>query len=51
MEKTTIRFKAETSEEERREQSQRIREKNPDKIPIICEKHSKSKLENLDKNK
>mmetsp|Transcript_73958 Transcript_73958/g.85849 ORF Transcript_73958/g.85849 Transcript_73958/m.85849 type:complete len:127 (+) Transcript_73958:10-390(+) len=51
MEGKTTRFKSESSEEDRKEQSKKIREKNPDKIPIICEKHAKSKLENLDKSK
>jgi len=26
-------------------------DKNPDKVPIICEKHNKSRLSPLDKNK
>mmetsp|Transcript_3271 Transcript_3271/g.3601 ORF Transcript_3271/g.3601 Transcript_3271/m.3601 type:complete len:124 (-) Transcript_3271:149-520(-) len=51
MDSKQTRFKLENPEDERRKQAEKIREKNPDKIPIICEKHAKSKLEDLDKNK
>ncbi len=51
MDSKSVRFKLENPEDERRKQAEKMREKNPDKIPIICEKHAKSKLENLDKNK
>lgn len=44
-------FKDSLSEEERHKQSIKMLEKNPDKVPIICERHSKSKLSPLDKNK
>ena len=44
-------FKESTTFEERVKQSAKIQEKHPDKISVICEKHKKSKLEQLDKNK
>lgn len=47
----TAKFKDSLTAEERKKQSEKMIEKNPDKIPIICEKHKKSKLQNLDKNK
>ena len=37
--------------EERIKQSAKMLEKNRDKIPIICEKHKKSRLSHLDKSK
>ena len=46
-----LRFKDSLSEEERRKQSAKMLEKNADKVPIICEKHNKSRLNPLDKNK
>mmetsp|Transcript_119753 Transcript_119753/g.168569 ORF Transcript_119753/g.168569 Transcript_119753/m.168569 type:complete len:87 (-) Transcript_119753:288-548(-) len=48
---TAVKFKDAHPEEERKLQSAKMLEKNPDKIPIICEKHKKSKLSALDKNK
>ena len=33
----------------RREESAKIKEKYPDRIPIICEKDPKSKMNNIDK--
>ena len=46
-----VKFRDSLSVEERKKQADKMLEKNPDKIPIICEKHKKSKLNVLDKNK
>ena len=46
-----LRFKDSLPEDDRRKQSVKMLEKNSDKVPIICEKHSKSRLNPLDKNK
>jgi len=51
MNQATLRFKDSIPEDERKKQSEKMLEKNPDKIPIICEKHKKSNLNALDKNK
>lgn len=45
------RFKDVTTFEDRRKQAEATLEKNPDKIPIICEKQRNSKLENIDRSK
>lgn len=37
--------------EARKAESAKIREKYPDRIPVICEKSSTSKLPNIDKTK
>ena len=37
--------------EQRKQESDKIREKYPDRIPVICEKSSTSKLPNIDKTK
>lgn len=37
--------------EDRKRESNRLREKYPDRIPIICEKDPNSKLEDLVKEK
>ena len=37
--------------EQRKEQSDKIRQQYPDRIPIICEKAASSKLPDIDKNK
>lgn len=39
------------SVEKRREESDKIKMKYIDRVPIICEKDAKSKLENIDKTK
>jgi GABA(A) receptor-associated protein len=44
-------YKKEKSFEERLQESTKIMEKYPDKIPIIVSKCSKSHLNNIDKNK
>ena len=44
-------YKIEKSFEDRLQESTRIMEKYPDKIPIIVSKCSKSHLNNIDKNK
>ena len=37
--------------EQRLEESRKIKDKYPDRIPIICEKSASSKLPNVDKTK
>eukprot|EP00003_Mantamonas_plastica_P022763 TRINITY_DN393_c0_g1_i1.p2 TRINITY_DN393_c0_g1~~TRINITY_DN393_c0_g1_i1.p2 ORF type:complete len:112 (+),score=34.65 TRINITY_DN393_c0_g1_i1:141-476(+) len=37
--------------EERQEQSSKIRDKYPDRIPVICEKAAKSDIQDIDKKK
>lgn len=37
--------------EARKAESDKIREKYPDRIPVICEKSTTSKLPNIDKTK
>jgi GABA(A) receptor-associated protein len=37
--------------EKRKEESKKIREKYPDRVPVICEKDPKSKMKNIDKTK
>ena len=37
--------------EDRKTQSEKILEKYPDKIPVICEKHEESKLKSMDRTK
>jgi len=44
-------FKTEYSLEDRKAESTRILEKYPDRIPVICEKLAKSKMEEIDKKK
>ncbi len=44
-------FKTEFSLEERKAESQRILEKYPERIPVICEKLERSKIEVIDKKK
>lgn len=46
-----MRFKAEHTFEQRRTESERVRAKYPDRIPVICEKIEKSKVEDIDKKK
>ena len=49
--KSDFDYKKEKSFEERLQESTKIMEKYPDKIPIIVSKTSKSHLNNIDKNK
>lgn len=51
MQVVTPRFKDALTLDERKRHSLNMADKNPDKIPIICEKHVRSKLNILDKNK
>ena len=44
-------FKDETSLEKRKEESKRIRDKYPDRVPVICQKDPRSNIPNLDKKK
>ncbi len=44
-------FKTEYSLEDRKAESARILEKYPDRIPVICEKLERSKMEVIDKKK
>ena len=37
--------------EQRKEESQKILDKYPDKVPIICEKHSRSSLPESERSK
>ena len=47
-----FKFKADyPNVEERRQECNKIKNQYPDKIPIICEKDPKSKIQNIDKNK
>ena len=44
-------FKLSHSDERRRAESQRIRSKYPDRIPVICEKSDRSDIPDIDKKK
>jgi GABA(A) receptor-associated protein len=44
-------FQTSQSFENRKLEAQRIREKYPDRVPVICERSPTSKLEPLDKSK
>eukprot|EP00695_Tsukubamonas_globosa_P002312 TRINITY_DN342_c0_g1_i2.p2 TRINITY_DN342_c0_g1~~TRINITY_DN342_c0_g1_i2.p2 ORF type:complete len:125 (-),score=10.42 TRINITY_DN342_c0_g1_i2:86-460(-) len=44
-------FKLEHSFEKRKSEATRIREKYPDRIPVICEKSEKSDIPDIDKKK
>ncbi|EEB07327.1 autophagy associated protein Atg8 [Schizosaccharomyces japonicus yFS275] len=44
-------FKDDYSFEKRKTEAQRIREKYPDRIPVICEKVDKSDIATIDKKK
>ncbi len=46
-----MKFKQEHSFEERRSESDRIRSKYPDRIPVICERSEKSPVADIDKKK
>ena len=45
------RYKDEVSEEDRKRQSQQAMEQYPDKVPVICEMHNRSKLKPIPKRK
>ncbi|KAJ2493230.1 Autophagy- protein 8 [Coemansia sp. RSA 2050] len=44
-------FQAEHTPEKRKAESDRIRQKYPDRIPVICEKVEKSDIQTIDKKK
>lgn len=46
-----MKFKQQHSFEERQAESERIRTKYPDRIPVICEKADKSNVADIDKKK
>lgn len=46
-----MKFKQQHTLEERKAESDRIRAKYPDRIPVICEKADKSKVADIDKKK
>jgi GABA(A) receptor-associated protein len=48
---TTADYKSQNSIEKRKRESQHIRTKYPDRVPVICEKAPKSKMPNINKNK
>ena len=43
--------KTNPSTDKRKQESQKIREKYPDRVPVICEKDPKSKMKSIDKTK
>lgn len=46
-----MKFKLEHNLEQRLAESSRIRSKYPERIPVICEKTEKSKVQDIDKKK
>ncbi len=44
-------FKEDNSFEKRQAEAKNIREKYPDRLPVICEKSEKSTINNIDKKK
>jgi len=48
---STSAFKTEHSFEKRRAEAERIRQKYPDRIPVICEKNERSDIATIDKKK
>jgi len=46
-----MKFKSEHTFDQRKAESERVRGKYPDRIPVICEKIDKSKIEDIDKKK
>lgn len=48
---TASKFKDEISIENRIKEAERIRNKYPDRIPIICEKAPRSRIDDIDKTK
>jgi len=51
MEAHAKRYKEQVSEEMRKQECEHIKKSYPDKIPLIIEKHPKSKLEQIDRTK
>eukprot|EP01012_Entosiphon_sulcatum_P030633 TRINITY_DN378_c0_g1_i1.p2 TRINITY_DN378_c0_g1~~TRINITY_DN378_c0_g1_i1.p2 ORF type:complete len:123 (-),score=38.22 TRINITY_DN378_c0_g1_i1:107-475(-) len=51
MVKQRFKFKEQNTLEKRKAESDRIRQKYPDRIPIICEKAEGSDIPEIDKNK
>jgi len=51
MEAHPKRYKEQVSEEMRKQECEHIKKSYPDKIPLIIEKHPKSKLEQIDRTK
>lgn len=45
------RYKQTVSEEMRRQECEHIKKSYPDKIPLVIERHPKSKLEQIDRTK
>lgn len=45
MSTTTMKFKNQHTLEQRKQEAERIRTKYPDRIPVICEKAAKSKVQ------
>eukprot|EP01038_Epipyxis_sp_PR26KG_P005358 gene5358-7432_t len=46
-----MKFQQEHTFEQRKSESERVRNKYPDRVPVICEKIEKSKIEDIDKKK
>eukprot|EP01012_Entosiphon_sulcatum_P003677 TRINITY_DN11258_c0_g1_i1.p1 TRINITY_DN11258_c0_g1~~TRINITY_DN11258_c0_g1_i1.p1 ORF type:complete len:120 (+),score=23.90 TRINITY_DN11258_c0_g1_i1:25-384(+) len=51
MPKHNSKFQEENSFEKRKDEADRIRQKYPDRIPVICEKAQGSDIPEIDKNK
>ena len=51
MPKQRSKFKEENSLDKRKAESERIRQKYPDRIPVICEKAEGSDIPDIDKKK
>lgn len=47
----TMTFKQENSLDKRKQESERIRTKYPDRVPVICEKDPRSDITDIDKKK
>lgn len=46
-----MKFRAEHTSEQRLAESSRIKEKYPDRIPVICERNERSEVQDIDKKK
>lgn len=46
-----MKFKSEFTFDQRCDESSRVTSKYPDRVPVICEKNSKTSMEDLDKKK
>eukprot|EP00999_Lentomonas_sp_LEN2_P003136 NODE_986_length_1074_cov_72.398099_g942_i0.p1 GENE.NODE_986_length_1074_cov_72.398099_g942_i0~~NODE_986_length_1074_cov_72.398099_g942_i0.p1 ORF type:complete len:123 (-),score=27.29 NODE_986_length_1074_cov_72.398099_g942_i0:604-972(-) len=51
MPKQVFKFKEENTLEKRKAEAARIRQKYPDRIPVVCEKAEGSSIPDIDKNK